>query len=161
MVQFMMDYLYTDDYLGFGELPPKGSPSKPSIHIQMYSLGDKYDIPGLRHVSTCQYRASLRDGEASFEEYLASIPEVYQPPASNDLRKAAIDRARLELGKSTCSDESRSTLKRIMKEIPEFGSDLIDAVLAAPVSGMCDDCRDDQMHAEMLAICHVCGVIIE
>lgn len=46
-----------------------------------------------------------------------------------------------------------------MKEIPEFGSDLIDAVLAAPVSGMCDDCRDDQV--KMLPICHVCGVIIE
>lgn len=161
MVQFMMDYLYTDNYLDFGQVPPTGCPSKPIIHIQMYSLGDKYDIPGLRHISTRQYRASLRDGEASFEEYLASIPEVYQPPASNGLRKAAIDHARLELSKSTCSDESRSMLKRVMKEIPEFGSDLIDAVLAAPVPGMCEDCRDDHMHGENLAICHVCGVIIE
>lgn len=161
MVQFMMDYLYTDNYLDFSEVPPTGSPSKPIIHIQMYSLGDKYDIPGLRHVSTCQYRASLQDGEASFEEYLASIPEVYQPPASNGLRKAAIDHARLELGKRSCSDESRSMLKRVMKEIPGFGSDLIDAVLAAPVPGMCEDCRDDHMHGESLVICHVCGVILK
>ncbi|ELR10048.1 hypothetical protein VC83_09072 [Pseudogymnoascus destructans] len=160
MVRFMMDYLYTDDY-DLDQILPAGSPSELSIHIQMYCLGDKYDIEGLRHVSACKYRDSLEGQEATFEEYLASIPKVYLPPVSKDLQKAAIDHARLKLGKSNCSDESRSMLKRVMQGIPEFGSDLIDAVLAAPVPRMCEDCRDDDMHVERLAICHVCGVIIE
>lgn len=136
----MMDYLYTDDYDIDDQVLPAGSPSKLIIHARMYSLGDKYDMGGLCQVAACQYETVLQD-EATIEEYLASIPEVYLPRVSNDLQLAAILHARLELRGYAWSDEARVILKQVMKDVPEFAFELVETFLNAPALGRCRKCK--------------------
>ncbi|KFY17915.1 hypothetical protein V492_00295 [Pseudogymnoascus sp. VKM F-4246] len=157
VVKLMMEYFYKDWYT-IGKLPA-GSPSTLSVHIQVHRLGDKYGIEELCALADGLYCKYLRR-EASFEEYVASIPEVYQPPVSEHLRQSATNHARELMGKNFFTDEWRTILKRVMKDIPEFCFDVIGAVFTAPIPILCEECRDEQINIGMDS-CHVCGVIME
>lgn len=119
-----MDFLYKGDYEEHEELP-----GILGTHVQMYCLGDKYDIEDLRREATYHYEICISQ-EATLEEYLASIPEVYLPKASNDLRKSAITCGRLKLSDGWLK-EPRTDLKRVMKDVPEFGFDLVEDLITA------------------------------
>ena len=153
----MMDYLYTDDYDIDDQVLPAGSPSKLIIHARMYSLWDKYDMGGLCQVAACQYETVLQD-EATIEEYLASIPEVYLPQVSNDLQLAAILHARLELRGYDWSVEAKTILKQIMKDVPEFGFELVETFITAPDLSRCRTCKDHHLTLKRKTTCQGCGV---
>ncbi|KFY00931.1 hypothetical protein O988_03022 [Pseudogymnoascus sp. VKM F-3808] len=150
-VNFMMDYIYTNDYTINKQ--PKDVLSRLRMHVQVYCLGDKYDIVGLRRMATFSYEDVL--DEATFEEFLASIPEVYLPQASNGLRKSAINHMRRARATETWTDESKSNLKRVMKDVPEFGSDLIEDFITAPVKGRCRECGSHD--TKFVVACADCG----
>ncbi|KFY28492.1 hypothetical protein V493_02906 [Pseudogymnoascus sp. VKM F-4281 (FW-2241)] len=119
-VGLMMDYLNTKSYKIDEELLA-AIRSRIYIHIQVHCLGDKYDIPGLCRLAASHYQSILED-RATFEEYLASIPEVYLLRASDSLRGAAVEHARRRLAEDDWSLESRYKLKQVMKDVPEFGN---------------------------------------
>lgn len=156
----MMDYLYKDYYSISEEFASGGSPITLNIHLRVYCLGDKYDIAGLRKMASSFYEDYVR-GCATFKEYLASIPDAYHPQVSNDFRKSVINYGKLKLSTDVWSDESRSRFKQVMKDIPEFGSDVIEAVITRPVSGICQDCMDHNLSPQMIDSCHFCGVILD
>ncbi|GKU07565.1 kelch 21 [Fusarium langsethiae] len=103
MVQLMVDYLYTGDYSVDMDGPNEDDASCVSIslstHAVMYSLGDKYDIEGLRNLSAKKYCSELH-GSLSTADFFSSIPYVYAltPENSRDLRDPVLAFARNLLG---------------------------------------------------------------
>lgn len=126
----MIDFLYTGDYeVNDNSLGPANR-SKSSVHIQVYCLGDKYYITPLLEKAREKYNDHLNLTK-NVKEYLASIPEVYVPQASNSLKNSAIEFGAKELILGLDNGEIRSDIKQIIADIPEFGFDIVDALAAA------------------------------
>ncbi|KAI6758667.1 hypothetical protein HG530_010907 [Fusarium avenaceum] len=145
MVQLMVDYLYTGDYsLETGEAdeePETYGDSSLSIHAIMYSIGDKYDIEGLRHLSTKKYCEVLK-GDLYINDFFSSIPYVYDltPETSRDLRDPALAFARNVLsgdGPTTLSIV-REAFDELVIECPEFVKELLYSALQSPLLGYCE-----------------------
>jgi hypothetical protein len=144
MVQLMVDYLYTGDYsLETDETdqePDTYSDSSLSIHAIMYSIGDKYDIEGLRRLSTRKYCEALQR-DLYINDFFASIPYVYAltPESSRDLRDPALAFARNVLsgdGPTTLSIV-REAFDELVIECPEFVKELLYSALQSPLLGYC------------------------
>ncbi|CAG1960134.1 unnamed protein product [Fusarium graminearum] len=144
MVQLMVDYLYTGDYSvdidGTSEEDAGYASTALSIHAVMYSLGDKYDIEGLRNVSTKKYCTELH-GTLSTDDFFSSIPFVYglTPENSRDLRDPVLAFARNLLGGEgpTTLGFVREAMDELFIECPEFVKELLYSLLQTPLMGYC------------------------
>ena len=144
MVRLMVDYLYTGDYSvdtdqDIQEKTKFISPAL-STHAVIHSLGDKYDIEGLRNLAIQKYCSALQ-GSLSVTEFFSSIPYVYTltPESSRDLRDPALTFAR-----NLLSGEGPTTLGFVRDEIdqlyiecPEFVKELLYSLLQNPLLGYC------------------------
>ncbi|KAM0206021.1 hypothetical protein ACHAQD_012543, partial [Fusarium lateritium] len=144
MVQLMVDYLYTGDYSletdEKDQVPDTYSDSSLAIHAIMYSIGDKYDIEGLRHLSTKKYCEALQ-GDLYINDFFSSIPYIYDltPESSRDLRDPALTFARNVLsgdGPTTLSIV-REAFDELVIECPEFVKELLYSALQSPLMGYC------------------------
>ncbi len=109
MVVRMLQAMYSSDYsdsVQEGVLPKalasntlcstsqyKGRPDIVStgctLHAQMYSLADKYDIRGLRRLAVAKFEICIRSGEATANDILAAGKVIYDSITVHDdeLRK--------------------------------------------------------------------------
>ncbi|KFY95514.1 hypothetical protein V500_02741 [Pseudogymnoascus sp. VKM F-4518 (FW-2643)] len=174
LVKFMMDFLYTGDYDITREELCAAKKSKLGIHAQVYSMGDRYNIAALLGVAREKYAACLRYGPScegglredihTVTEYLASIPEVYLPRASDSLRKTAVTFARTQLGLENWNKTLKPVLMQVIKDVPEFGEDLLHAFVNTPIRGSCGECEQDQDVKIGVNCCNHCGeddVVVE
>lgn len=144
MVQLMVDYLYTGDYSvdmdeSITENTKCESPAL-STHAVMHSLGDKYDIEGLRNLSIQKYCSELQ-GSLSVTDFFSSIPYVYTltPESSRDLRDPVLAFARNLLGGEgpTTLGFVRDAVDELYVECPEFVKELLYSLLQNPLLGYC------------------------
>lgn len=162
-----MDFLYTGDYNITREELSAAKKSKLGIHAQVYSMGDKYNIEALLGVAREKYAACLRYGPSpesglrddihTVTEYLASIPEVYLPRASDSLRKTAVTFARTQLGLGNWMKKLKPVLMQVIEDVPEFGEDLLHAFVNTPIRGSCRECEQDQDVAIGVNCCNNCS----
>ncbi|OBT61034.1 hypothetical protein VE03_09604 [Pseudogymnoascus sp. 23342-1-I1] len=165
-VNLMVDFLYTGDYVADidADEPHRATRSNPDhpstigklrTHAQLYCLADKYDIKALLEVARLKYQGCLQSGNV-FNEFLSSIPEVYLPQASKTLRTVAITYARKYSTASYFKNREGSELKNAIKDTPEFGFDLLEAFITAPLRGKCRNCGPDQPAESLQARCGRC-----
>ncbi|KFZ09600.1 hypothetical protein V502_08630 [Pseudogymnoascus sp. VKM F-4520 (FW-2644)] len=141
---------------------------------QVYSMGDRYNIAALLGVAREKYAACLRYGPSregglredihTVTEYLASIPEVYLPRASDSLRKTAVTFARTQLGLGNWNETLKPVLMQVIKDVPEFGEDLLHAFVKTPIRGSCWECDKDQDVKIGVKCCNHCSeddVVVE
>lgn len=144
MVQLMVDYLYTGDYLADTDETVEKDTSYDtpvlSTHAVMYSMGDKYDIEGLRNLATKKYCSDLQ-GILGTSEFFSSIPYVYTltPESSRDLRDPVLAFARNLLGGEgpTTLGFVREAIDELFIECPEFVKELLYSLLQSPLMGYC------------------------
>lgn len=159
----MIDYLYTFEYNQLAH--SQSTTTSPEVHngphaatttrnpidlhghAYVYTLGDKYDIPGLRtlaqqHFENCGksyfLRAKLVSSDAqkqqSLNGFLAVIPYVYMNSAPNDdkgLRHSVVKLlggARELLNKVV----EKKTWQGLAEKCPEFGADMIAHLCSMP-----------------------------
>ncbi|PNP79354.1 hypothetical protein FNYG_07430 [Fusarium nygamai] len=142
MIQLMVDYLYTGDYsIDMGETDDAATSTNSgalSTHAMMYSLGDEYDIKGLRDLSAQKYSWAL-DESLDLDEFLNSIPFVYTltPDNSRGLRDSALEFARNKLRNAGGLSDIRDSFDELLIECPDFLTELLHYCVQAPSFGYC------------------------
>ena len=149
----MLNFLYTGDY----DIPTEDTVTPLKLHAEMYSLADKYCIDSLMTMAAEKYRKAIQR-KPSVDDYILSIPAVYTPPATRGgLRQIVVESVKTILNKSVEKDGVWPHLGLIMSEAPEFGCDILEKYVIAPITGYCQGCGSNQ-HAEVLqAKCKRCS----
>lgn len=153
-VNLMLAFLYKADY----NYDSENSEITPlHLHAQMYSLADKYQIPALMHLAKGKYIDVLRT-EPGLEDYLRSVPEVYVAQGSgNELRVVAVQFARRVLRKGIEQEDVRMNLREVIDQVPEYGFDVLEAFIKAPLRVDCRKCGPDKEAEALQVICRKCG----
>jgi hypothetical protein len=87
-----------------------------------------------------KYEDSLRKNPM-VDGYLSSISEVYTPPSTNRaLRYVAVAFGRKVLRKANTQDKLGTQLRLVICDVPEFGYDIAEAFITAPILGSCENC---------------------
>jgi hypothetical protein len=160
MVKKMVGYLYTADYSeeftdSEGECIP--TISSLQVHARMFALADKYDIQGLRVLSTTKYSCRLKRFSTSIE-FLESVPDVYSLTATpvRSLRDEASHFARLNLRRFLRDQSFRQVYEEVAIEVPEFLIDVLDLYINTPAIGRCYNCGPNQAMEVLEARCLRC-----
>jgi hypothetical protein len=145
---YKADYSYEAENAGIHPL---------QFHAQMCSLADKYQIPALMHIAKEKYAHVLRDNPG-LHDYLRSVPEVYVAQASgNELRITAVCFARRMLREGIKQDDVRTRLREVIDQVPEYGFDILEAFIKAPLMGECRTCGPDRGVDAQQTRCQNCG----
>lgn len=151
----MLNFLYTSDYEIEAE-DSHGTNSPLNLHARLYTIADKYGIDSLLALVAEKYRDLLRQNPG-VEDYLASISQVYTPPAtSNALQKLAVAFGRKVLKNAIKQEHLRGRLRLLISDVPEFGYDIAEAFITAPLRGTCRDCGPGQVAESLQARCEKC-----
>ena len=137
------------------ESPPQMSPLQ--LHARMFTLGDRYDISGLRSVAAKKYSSRCDVSEPL--EFIDSIYDVYEgtPASIGQLRALACIRMRSRLPKILDEEVVRTAYQRVLTDVPEFSRDLLDSYVKAPLFRRCSTCYSDQAFEALQARCKRCG----
>lgn len=131
-----MSYFYNDYYSDPNENDEgEGGPLTPlELHVEMYALGDKYQIPGLSRVARDNYRMRL-ETTSSPTEFLRSISRIYTstPESNRELRMIALLRARSNIERLQSDKAAMKGFKEICRDIPEFTLDLLQVYIDVPI----------------------------
>ena len=157
----MVDFFYSMDYDDSipedtkAEPPPHISPLQ--LHAQMFALGDRYDISGLRDVAVKKYSSRCAISEPL--EIIGSVYDIYErtPTSIRQLRNLACIRMRDHLPKMLDEEGVRTVYQRVLIEVPEFSRDLLDLYVKAPLYGNCSTCCSHQAFEALQARCKLCG----
>lgn len=139
MVRRLVDCLYTADYNTSVE--SQGTDpiiSELQVHVEMFALGDKYDIEALRMLSSEKYSICL-DNSPTGLDFLGSVPDVYDLTEPS-LRNLTARFARHNPRKFLEDQSTRETYERIAVDVPEFIKDVLDLYMETPLLGSCYDC---------------------
>ena len=157
MVDFFYRMDYDDDVLEDAEADTQSPSSLLQLHARMFALGDRYGIPGLRDVAVKKYSSRCTSSEAL--EFMNSIYDVYEGTATSvrPLRDVVCIRMRDRLPKVLDEEAIRTVYQRVLIEVPEFGRDLLDLYVKAPLYGNCVTCCSHQAFEALQARCKACG----
>jgi hypothetical protein len=114
----MLDFLYTGDY----DISAENAVTTLNLLVEIYSLADKYCI----------------DTPMTPDDYISSIPAGYTPPATNGgLRQIVVEYVKTIQKTAMQKDNIRPQLLLVMSEVPDFGCDILENYVMAPISGDC------------------------
>lgn len=128
-------------------------PSAPdySVHVEMYALADKYDIPALGILATAKFdhTCTLNWHPTLF---LETIPRVYDSTLESNqgLRTVVLDHVRKHSGAFMADEHVKEKVHALFTAIPEFGWGLYSSTYMAKEPAVPDD---KPRHA----ICRTCG----
>lgn len=114
-----------------------------SLHVEMYALGDKYDVPGLCKLASAKYRGWLEVGWLP-KDFLQTIGRIYETASDSnrELRDAVVDHVKLNIDKLRSDQEDKSSLTLMTQKIPEFALDLLQSYFDNTIRGTCKECGD-------------------
>ena len=94
------------------------------VHVLIYNLADKYDVPTLMGLAGKRFRSTLSEGLTP-EEFLSVVSDVYTVPKStNALWAIAAEYARSEF-RDIMRSTSLEVLQAILQDVPEFAFDIL------------------------------------
>ena len=139
-----MSFFYNEDYSDLAESDEcEVAPlSLLELHTEMYTLGDKYQIPGLSKVAVKKYEGRLK-GDWTPEEVLRSISRIYKltPESNRALRQTALHHVRSAIAQFQSDDAIRIRFREMGRDIPEFMLDLLQIYID---EGKCKQCGPSQ-----------------
>ena len=152
----MVTFFYNADY--DDELPDGTEFSRLQLHIRMFALADKYDIPDLSIVAAKKYSSGC-DTSWNPSEFLTSIRDVYEttPPSSRTLRNLACIAIRMHLPQMLDDESIGGMYEETLTESPEFAKDLLRSYVHNPLYGSCATCGSSQPMEVLQARCRKCG----
>lgn len=116
----MIRFFYSGCYKEFpdGDVTPT---PRLTLHIEMYSLADKYDVPKLGEVAAVYFHKALEDSKSS-GDYLPCVPAIYEstPDSNTGLRSVIV---KYVVNRGAKQELSKSLLKAAFIEAPQFGWD--------------------------------------
>lgn len=130
-VEKLLDFLYTGDYPADVDATKRDlSMSVLQLHVEMFNLGDQYDIPLLRDLAARKYSDRLAWGFKPLE-YLDSIPRVFFSRAINSekLKDAAVQIPFDKLKSQLKKDSVRAKYEKVTTDCPEFAKRMLDYFL--------------------------------
>lgn len=121
LVERMIKYFYMDFYAA---LPADDTPlSRLTLHIEMYSLADKYDVPGLEARAMAYFKQTL-DTARSPADYMPCAGLIYEStPETNTRLRNLITGHVVECYMTEKWERSDPLLKAAFMEAPAFGWD--------------------------------------
>jgi len=147
-----LDFLYSGKYLYTADAP---GPGKVTLHVKMYSLGDKYDIPKLRDLATAELASTLDDQETPHKDLLDAIPLLYECTLEKDrkFRDVVVLSTRTRrvniLGNATLKGQ----LADVLKSTPEFSMDMLVSLTSDPVLFDCGFCDSKNQSLKVSQCC--------
>lgn len=148
-IEKMIKFLYTSSY-------PSVS-TEQALHIEMYAIGDKYDLPRLSKFAKVQFRDALHR-VADHTVFLSLIPRIYEstPDSDRGLRDVAISNARRYYAVYTARNELKGKFNEVLQSTWLFTKDLLSDFAARPIIGSCATCGPGQVlrfHKKFCANC--------
>lgn len=109
------------------------SESEPSnlyeAHAQVFSIADKYDIPGLKEIAIEQFRECFdasRSWAQDSADFLIATPFIYRHAPPNDRRLCREVLHCWQSGEwSTVAFSGREEFVQLLADVPDFAADLI------------------------------------
>lgn len=94
-----------------------------TLHIEMYSLADKYDVPKLGELAIANFKATLTVTKSS-GDYLPCVRAIYEstPDSNTGLRRVIVDYV-VNRNSAYRGKISEPLLKAAFIEAPQFGWD--------------------------------------
>ena len=149
MVARMIRYLYTLDYndtsiAAYATESDAETPTESTlcVNVQMYILGDKYGIWGLKKAAAAEFEKEMTQ-KTDILEFLPVVAKIYEstPEPDRGLRDVAVRLACVNpaaLAKST-------KFKEVVADVPEFACHIIDWAFknaTKPTTKFLDYCRN-------------------
>lgn len=92
------------------------------IHAKVYSLGEKYGLPGLKHFASRRFAASLKGTHASVSGLVAVVREVYTATPEHD----GVLRGKVKsILRKNMKTVEREQMMNLMLEIPQVAVDVL------------------------------------
>jgi hypothetical protein len=158
----IVNFFYSMNY--DDEIPEEaGHKTRPPIsllqlHARMFTLGDRYDILGLRDVAVKKYSARAAVSGVSLE-LLESIYDVYKGTYAfiRQLRDTASVLVRKNLLKMLNEAAIATAYEKVLTEVPEFTKELLGIYIKAALYGECYTCGPNQGMEAIQVRCMRCG----
>ena len=133
MIYRMLEYLYMQDYtvdLGFDpfwSMNDSWAQTRLHVHAQMYSLGDKYDLPGLKKEAVRRFIDDIAipgDKKRETLTLLSVIPTIYTTTPDSDRGLRDLVALHIFQRYRTASKHFNKELDTAL-ELPQFAGDII------------------------------------
>lgn len=148
MVAKMVKYFYTLDYpdtksiaLKAGSMVETPENSAFHVNVQMYIMGDKYGIWGLKKTAEAKFEKAITQNKGILD-LLPVVGTIYEstPEQDRGLRDIAVRLAGLDLAALTKLPQ----FKEVVADVPEFACDIIkwaSTNATKPASTFLSECR--------------------
>ena len=147
----MLQFLYSSTY--------RTSTKDLESHVEMYALGDEFDLPRLCQVARTRFREDLPSGYRTAEQnvFLKMIPRIYEstPESNRGLRDVAVWYARQNYNTYT-RDSLKDMFNGILQSTWPFTDDLLKDLATHPLTGDCPICGPAQVLRATKCICTKC-----
>lgn len=136
-VAAMIEYFYSFNYNAFNIQKSYKEKEKPvlfHIHSSVFTIADKYDIPGLKDLALSNFvklmdsYIAAKSWEPMARRMIKTVPRIYQntPPTDPRLRKLIV---KCFANKNCLLDACyKAAFDATVQEVPEFASDLVRAM---------------------------------
>ena len=158
MVNFFYSMDYDDNISEVTEQETGPRLSLLQLHARIFTLGDRYDIPGLRDVAVKKYSSRCAVSRDPLE-LIESICDVYERTTASvrQLRNAACVLTRRKLPKMLDDEAVMTVYEKVLSEVPEFTRDILGIYVKAPLCGDCGTCGSNQAFKALQVRCKRCG----
>ena len=145
MYKLMIHYLYhldyTADVVNLADMDGEVFTATPiMIHIYMFALGDKYEIPSLRCLAIYKFKQLIRSSEGLHPDDLAAATRLIyeltpEAPRDDGLRDMVLTISKVHIDSLLKNKEFNNT----MLSVGEFGRDLTLSLTKCPANKFRED----------------------
>ena len=147
----MLQFLYSSTY--------RTSTRDLELHVEMYAIGDEFNLPRLCQVARARFREDLSSILRTTEQtvFLKLIPRIYEstPETDRGLRDIAVWYARQNYHLYT-QDDLKGMFDEILRNTWPFTDDLLKDLATHPLTGDCPLCGPAQVLRATKCICTRC-----
>ena len=113
--------------------------SQTALHVGMYILGDKYDIPDLKDFAKSKVALAFGDQTAPREDFLNVITLVYEctPETDRNLRDLVVLSARARMVDIIKDKTLKDRLAEVVRSTPDFSMDMLESFTTTPLLADC------------------------
>lgn len=154
----MLQFLYSSTYR---------SPKDMALHVEMYAMGDKFDLPRLCQFATVKFKESVPTPtthatlkEISQKTLIEMIPRIYEstPDSNKGLRTIAVWNVRKDYDCYSSRPDLKGKFREMLQSTWSFTDDLLQDFAARPLIGRCSSCGPGKALRATKKSCAACGL---
>ena len=122
----LLEFLYTSTYTA-----PATPETSLHLHLNMFIMGDKYDIPRLSDLSTQRFRRALQ-ACGRMDVFFEIIPPVYETVAAAEMRDAVVQHAvtwRECLATVREGYQLAEAFRQVLRDVPDFAVEFVQSLV--------------------------------